>query len=93
MSKREHKIQSYIDLDRAHLTTEKCSMLVRFLRDVVAIIKQVANAQTTKQLTTKSIQMLRRMYSYWTENDLLPEDSLAEVTLLDRADEWLTKGA
>jgi hypothetical protein len=98
VTKREHKlsdIRGYIELDRTHFTSQHRSTLVAFLEDVDRIIMNVANAQTTKQLSTISIKMLLSMYLYWTEHDLLPKDSLAhnKVTLLDNADAWLSDGA
>ncbi|KAF8495875.1 hypothetical protein F5888DRAFT_1907502 [Russula emetica] len=94
VTKREHKlsdIRGYIELDQTHFTPQRRSTLVKFLKHVDAIIMIVAVAQTTKQLSTISMKMLLSMYSYWTEHDLLPKDSLTynKVTLLDDADAWL----
>ena len=62
-----------------------------------SIIKKVAMAQTKKQLPAGFIKLLLRMYSFWTEHKLLPEDSLPDnlnrFTLLDLADAWLASGA
>jgi hypothetical protein len=98
LPKREHKlsdIRGYIEQDQTHFTPQRRSTLVKFLKHVDAIIMIVAVAQTTKQLSTISIKMLLRIYSYWTKHDLLPKDSLADkkVTLLDNADAWLAEGA
>ena len=97
VTKHEHKlsdIRNHIELDRTHFTPQHRFTLVAFLRHVDAIITSVANAQTTKQLPTIFIKMLLSMYSFWTENDLLPKDLLDnKVTLLDNADTWLAKGA
>jgi len=94
VTKREHKlsdIRGYIELDRTHFTPQHRSTLVEFLEDVDRIIVIVARAQTTKQFPTISMKILLWIYSYWTEHDLLPKDSLADkkVTLLDDADAWL----
>ena len=68
---------------------------MKFLDGVDMIIKHVAKAQTTKQLSTIFIKLLLRIYSYWTEHNLLPKDSLADnkISLLGDADEWLAGGA
>jgi hypothetical protein len=97
VTKREHKlsdIREYIELDRTHFTPQHRSTLVTFLKHVDGIILHVAKAQNTKELPTLSIKMLLGMYSYWTEHDLLPKDSLTDkkVTLLDNADAWLADG-
>jgi hypothetical protein len=97
VSKRKHNlsdIREFIEQDRTHFTTEQRSTLVDFLEHVHRIIMAVTKAQTTGQLSTNFIRMLLLMYLYWTEHDLLPEDSLADkkVKLLDRADAWLAEG-
>jgi hypothetical protein len=99
VTKREHKlpdIRRYIELDQTYFTPQDRSTLVRFLDSVSAIIKKVADAQTTKQLSTHSIKLLLNIYLYWTEHGLLLKDSPADgkpvkVTLLDRADAWLAQ--
>ena len=70
-------------------------MLLRFLEDVDLIILAVDDARSTGQLSRRSIQLLLRVYTHWTENNILPKDALAEnnTTLLVRADRWLDKGA
>jgi hypothetical protein len=98
VTKREHKlsdIRGYIEQDQTQFTPQHRSTLVAFLDHLDMIVKIVANAQTTKQLPTTCIKILLWMYSYWTQHDLLPEDSLTDkkVTLLDRADAWLADGA
>ena len=87
-------IRRYIDMDQTCFTPQDCSTLVTFLEHVDMII-MIVNAQTTKQLLTISMKMLLSTYSYWTEHNLLPKDSLADnkVTLLDEADAWLADGA
>ena len=100
VTKREHKlsdIRRYIEHDQTHFTAQQRSTLVAFLQDVDRIIEIVARAQTTKQLSTMFIKMLLRVYSYWTEHNLLPKDSGSlpdnKLTLLDAADTWLASGA
>jgi hypothetical protein len=68
---------------------------VTFLEHVDAIIMKVAQAQTTKQLSSTFIKMLLSIYSYWTNHNILPKDSPADkkLTLLDRTDAWLAEGA
>ena len=88
-------IREIIEQDHIHFTPEQRSTLLDFLEDVHRIIMKVAKTQATRQLSTKFIKMLLCMYSYWTEHDLLPEDSPADkkVKLLDNADAWLAEGA
>ena len=97
VTKREHKlsdIRSYIELDRTHFTPQHRFLLLTFLEHVDAIITSVADAQATKQLPYIDIKILLSMYSFWTENDLLPKDLLDnKVTLLNNADTWLAEGA
>ena len=98
VSKREHKlpgIRGFIEQDRTHFTTEERSTLANFLEGVDWVIMEVANAQTTRQLSTNFIRRLLMIYLYWTKHDLLPEDSLADkkVKLLDHADAWLAESA
>jgi OTT_1508-like deaminase len=50
---------------------------------VEAIIKAVANAQATKQLSTTRIRMLLHMYLYWTKQNILPEDGVADNVVRD----------
>jgi hypothetical protein len=98
VTKREHKlseIRTYIEEDRTHFTPQQRTTLLAFLEDVDLIIKSVAQAQTTKKLSTTVIKMLRAMFSYWTKHDLLPKDLQADkkLTLLDNADALLADGA
>ena len=98
VTKREHKlsdIRRYVDMDQTYFTPQDRSMLVTFLEHVAMIIIIVGKAHTTKQLSTTSIKLLLRLYSYWTNHNILPKSSLAdnEVTLLDKADAWLAEGA
>ena len=98
INKRKHKlsqIRGYIEQESTNFSSEQRSTLVVFLRHVDMIINVVANTQATKQLPYIKIQMLLSIYSNWTKNNLLSNDRLADnnVTLLDRADEWLAKGA
>jgi hypothetical protein len=89
------EIRRYIEQDQTHFTPPHRSTLVKFLGNVDAIIMNVANAQTTKQLPAIFIKLLLTVYSYWTKRNRLPKDSLVDekVTLLDRADTWLAEGA
>ena len=100
VAKRKHElshIRRYIEQDQMHFTAQQRSTLVGFLYHVDSIIKKVAKAQTKKQLPAVFIKLLLRMYSFWTEQKLLPEDSLPDnlnkFTLLDLADTWLASGA
>jgi len=54
----------YIEQDQTHFTPQHRSTLVAFLNHMDAIIKKVANAQTTKQLSTTSVKILLSIYSY-----------------------------
>jgi hypothetical protein len=87
-------IQRYIEQDQTHFTPTHRSTLVKFLGHVDAIIKNVANARTAKQLPAIFIKLLLTIYSYWTKHNLFPKDSLVDekATLLDRADTWLAEG-
>jgi len=67
-------IQRYVEQDQAHFTPQQHSALVAFLRHMDWIIKAVDNAEATKQLSTISIEILLCIYSYWTEDNLLPQD-------------------
>ena len=89
------EIRGYIEQDRTHFSPQCRSTLVLFLQHVDMVITDVANAQDTKELPAISIRMFLSIYSYWTEHNLLPKDSLADnrLTLLDNADAWLAKGA
>ena len=94
VTKREHRlsdIRRYIELDQTDLTPRQRSILVEFLEHVDWIIKNVAKAQSTKQLPTSFIKMLLMMYSDWTRRNLLPKDPPAgnKFTLLDTADALL----
>jgi hypothetical protein len=97
VTKRERKlsvIRGYIEQDRQNFTDQQRETLLTFLYHVDRIITMTMN-MTTEQFPTSYIKMLLRMYSYWTHNDLLPEDPPANntLTLLDRADIWLAKSA
>ncbi|KAH9971808.1 hypothetical protein BGW80DRAFT_1460262 [Lactifluus volemus] len=103
VTKRERELSDmrrYIEQDRTHFTSEQHSTLMLFLLHVDAIIKTVADAQATKQLSATYIDMLLKMHSCWTKLNLLPklEDVLADndedwFTLLDNAERWLVDGA
>jgi hypothetical protein len=69
-------MRSILLQDRTHFTPQDRSTVVEFLEDVDLIITSVEDVQTTKQLPTTYIGMLRGMYLYWTKFDLLPEDLL-----------------
>jgi hypothetical protein len=91
VTKREHKlsdIRRYIELDQTDITPQQRPILVEFLEDVDWIIKNVAKAQSTKQLPTSFIETLLMMYSDWTRLNLLPKDPPVgnKFTLLDIAD-------
>jgi hypothetical protein len=68
---------------------------MKFLRHVDAIINAVTKAKVKKQLPVVRIQMLLSIYAYWKKHNLLPKDPSADnyLTLLDKADAWLTTGA
>ena len=91
------KIQRYIEEDQTRFSTEQRETLLEFLTHVDSIIQivRLAIAHPTKPLSTGFIQMLLWMYSYWTEHNLLPDDSLPDnkLTLLDAADTWLASSA
>ncbi|KAF8327194.1 uncharacterized protein EI90DRAFT_3018263 [Cantharellus anzutake] len=94
VNKRKHKLSDiwkYIEQDGGEFDLRQRTLLLNFLSHVGTIIEVVANAQTTKQLSSNFICGLVRMYSIWTKNGLLPKEGLASnvVTLLDRADAWL----
>jgi hypothetical protein len=96
VTKREHKlseIRGFIKMDQKDFSPQQREMLLAFLDNVDSIILSVANAQTTKQFPTFSIEMLLKIYSYWTKNNLLPKDLDKRLTLLDRADSWLEDSA
>jgi hypothetical protein len=98
VNKHKHKlseIRGYIEQDRTYFLPQHRSTLVAFLQQVDMIIDVVAMAQATKELPAVSIQMFLSACSYWTENNLLPEDLHADntVTLLDDVDKWLADGA
>jgi len=67
-------------------------ILLTFLQQVQMTIEIVMQAKATKQLPIYDIRVLLLIYSFWTENGLLPQDSHADntVTLLDTADRFLT---
>ena len=58
------------------------------------IIKAVANAQATKQLSNRQIDLILYIFWYWTNHNLLPKDTLAhkKVTLLEKVDALLADG-
>jgi hypothetical protein len=87
-------IQEHIDQDRTHFAPEQRSTLMMFLEHVEGIIRTVATAQATEQLSSSVIQMLLKTYSYWKKHNLIPKDPLAKnrFTLLDAADAWLAEG-
>ena len=89
------KIRGYIEQDQTHFSSHDRSMLLVFLQQVEIIVTDVSDAQATKQLSTTNIQILLSIYSYWTENNILPKDALAKnkVTLLDNVGTWLAEGA
>jgi hypothetical protein len=64
-----------------------------FFTHVDFILRTMAQARVTKQLSTTTIKMLLNIYSYWTEHNLLPQDALADnkFTLLDHADTFLAR--
>ena len=97
--KREHKlsnIRQYIEQDQTRFTLLQRSTLLEFVKHVGSIIRmvRVVSAQTTKQLPTAFVNLLLWVYSYWTEHNLLPKDSLPDnkLTLLDVADTWMDRG-
>ena len=61
-------------------------MLLKFLYHVDMVITRATTM--TGRFPTIFIKVLLAMYSYWTHNDLHPNDPLADnkLTLLDRAD-------
>jgi hypothetical protein len=89
------EIRRLIEQDSEHFTSQDRSTLVEFLNHVELIIAAVANAQGTKRLPPAGIRMLLSMYSHWTNHNLLPKGGLADskLTLLDKAETWLDKGA
>ena len=98
--KRESKfsmIRRYIEQDQTHFTAAQRGTLLEFVKHVDSIIQivRLASAHPTKPLSTKFIKILLWMYSYWTEHNLLPDDSLPDnkLTLLDAADTWMDDGA
>jgi hypothetical protein len=98
VTKHKHKLSDiwrYIEQDLTHFTPWQRSTLVDFLRHVDGIIKTIANAQASKQLSTISNRMLLLICSYWTKHKFLPKDAPADNTfpLLDAADTWLADGA
>ena len=99
VTKHGHKlseIRGYIEEDRRCFTNQQRGMLLEFLNHVDMIITTTTAMTTTRrQVPTSFIKGLLAMYSYWTNNNLLPNDTPADnkLTLLDRADTWLTESA
>ena len=87
------KIQEYIEQDQMVFLPQEQEALVDFLHHVTTIIKVVAEAYNTRQLSPKAIQMLIDIYLYWKKHNLLLKDKSANntSTLLNRADKWLAK--
>jgi hypothetical protein len=97
VNKRKHKlsdIRGYIEQAETSLVPEHRSRLLKFLRDVDAIITHVTDAQATKQLPTHTIKTLLSIYRDWTNHNIIPQGGFSDNkrTLLDMADEWLAKG-
>jgi hypothetical protein len=98
VNKREHKlseIRGYVEKDVTHFTDRERRTLLTFLLHVDGIIKIVAKSQARKRLRFNVMDVLLSIYRFWTTNDLLPEDELADnkPTLLGRLDSWLAKRA
>ncbi len=89
------KIRSLISQDSKHFNPQDRSTLMEFLTHVDIILTTVAYAQDTQTLSPSDIDILIRIYSHWTNHNLLPKDELADsrLTLLDKAERWLDKGA
>jgi hypothetical protein len=90
------EIRGYFEQDQTnHFKDEERPSLAAFFRHVDMIITNVAKAQDTGRSPGSSIRMLLLIYSYWTEHNLLPDLHVAgdRLTLLDKLDEWLGKGA
>jgi hypothetical protein len=89
------EIRRLIEQDSEDFTSRDRSTLVEFLDHVQFIITAVADAQGTKRLSPASIRMLLKIYSHWTNHNLLPKDGLADskLTLLDNAETWLDESA
>ncbi len=99
VNKRKHyklsDIRKLIDQDPKHFDSQDRSTLMTFLGHLEMIILAVANAQATKKLSPMHMEMLLKMYSHWTNHNLLPNDELTDskLTLLDHAEMWLDKSA
>ena len=97
VTKHGHKlseIRGYIERHQtSYFSDEQRRMLLKFLYHVDMIITRTTTM--TRQFPTTFIKVLLAMYSYWTHNDLLPNDPPADnkLTLLDRADTWLAESA
>jgi hypothetical protein len=98
VTKRTHKlsaIQRYIEQDHANFSEQQRGALLEFLSHVDHISNVTNDALTTKQLPITFIRILVRIYSYWTHNNLLPEDPSADkkYTMLNHADALLAESA
>jgi hypothetical protein len=89
------EIQGYSEQDQTHFQLQDRSKLAVFFRHVDGIFLAVANAQTKKQLTPTSIQLILTIYSYWTKINFLPKllDADDKLTFLDNVDVWLAERA
>ena len=97
ITKREHKlseIRGYIEQDQSYFTDKQREILLNFFFHVDTIITS-ATTTTTEQFPTEFIKMLLGIYTYWSNNNLLPKDPPADkrLTLLDNADAWLAESA
>lgn len=95
-SSKVSEIRQHIEQDQTQFTTEQRRTLLQFLKHVDSIIRIVKTAsEQSTELPIAFMKKLLRVYSYWTEHNLIPDDSLPDdkLTLLDAVDTWLASSA
>ena len=87
------EIRNHIEQDEEFFRPEQRGTLLKFLTHVANIINAVLNAQHMDHFPTSTTKMLRSRYLTWRNDNLLPNEDLADnkLTLLDKADSWLAE--
>ena len=87
------KIRNHIEQDEGFFKPEQRGRLLEFLTHVAGIINAVTDAEHIYPFPTSTTRMLCSMYLTWTNDNLLPNEDLADntLTLLDIADSWLAE--